>query len=93
MSTVRFALSNGEALMVLVDDCWSIKSGRNSTTHRIMPDMSKFPQGIDGFVSQVHEMGFKAGIYSSMFLDCSSVEIRKLTSFRRRRDDLCWLPS
>ena len=78
--------------MVLVDDCWSIKSGRNSTTHRIMVDTDKFPQGIDGFVSQVHEMGFKAGIYSSMLLDYMSAGMTT-DSLRRRRDNLCGLPS
>ena len=50
---------------VVLDDCWSIKSGRDNTTNRIRPDLSKFPDGIDGWVSKVHALGLKAGIYSS----------------------------
>lgn len=41
-------------------------SGRNSTSKRIMPDKSKFPDGISGVASQIHELGLKVGIYSSM---------------------------
>ena len=50
---------------VVLDDCWSIKTGRNNITNRIMPNMTKFPDGIDGMVSKIHELGLKAGIYSS----------------------------
>lgn len=50
---------------VIVDDCWSIKTGRSNTTHQIMPDTSKFPDGIDGLATKLHGMGLKAGIYSS----------------------------
>jgi alpha-galactosidase len=50
---------------VVLDDCWSIKTGRNNFTNRIMPNMTKFPSGIDGMVSKIHGLGLKAGIYSS----------------------------
>lgn len=50
---------------VNLDDCWSIKSGRDNTTHQILPDLNKFPEGIEGLVSRIHSMGLKAGIYSS----------------------------
>lgn len=49
---------------VILDDCWSIQSGRDGN-NRIQPDTSKFPDGIDGWVSKVHDLGLKAGIYSS----------------------------
>lgn len=50
---------------VIVDDCWSVKNTRNSTTQRIIPDTSKFPDGISGVADQVHQLGLKVGIYSS----------------------------
>lgn len=33
---------------VNIDDCWSVKAGRNNVTHQIMPNMTSFPDGIDG---------------------------------------------
>ncbi|RMJ26587.1 hypothetical protein PHISP_02519 [Aspergillus sp. HF37] len=50
---------------VNIDDCWSVKSGRNTTTNRMMPDPSKFPDGISGVASQIHDLGLKIGLYSS----------------------------
>lgn len=50
---------------VNIDDCWSIKSGRDSATGRIMPDLTKFPDGIQGTAQKIHDMGLKIGIYSS----------------------------
>lgn len=50
---------------VIVDDCWSVKSGRSNVTHQIMPNMTTFPDGIDGLVDKIHGMGLKSGIYSS----------------------------
>ncbi|OJJ32785.1 hypothetical protein ASPWEDRAFT_42819 [Aspergillus wentii DTO 134E9] len=50
---------------VNIDDCWSIKNGRNTTTNRIIPDPEKFPDGIAGVVSEIHDLGLKVGIYSS----------------------------
>lgn len=40
---------------------------RNTTTQRIIPDTTKFPDGISGVASQVHDLGLKIGIYSSEF--------------------------
>ncbi|RAL02987.1 glycoside hydrolase family 27 protein [Aspergillus ibericus CBS 121593] len=48
-----------------IDDCWSVKSGRDPTTKRIIPDPDKFPNGISGVADQVHALGLKLGIYSS----------------------------
>ncbi|KAJ6045934.1 Aldolase-type TIM barrel [Penicillium canescens] len=50
---------------VNIDDCWSIKDARNTTDQRIIPDPSKFPDGISGLADQVHDLGLKIGIYSS----------------------------
>ena len=49
----------------VVDDCWSVKSGRDSVTQRIVPDPDKFPDGIKGIADSLHALGLKAGIYSS----------------------------
>lgn len=48
-----------------VDDCWSVKSGRDPNTKRIIPDSAKFPDGISGVASKIHDLGLKVGIYSS----------------------------
>ncbi|KAF2231398.1 glycoside hydrolase family 27 protein [Viridothelium virens] len=48
-----------------VDDCWSVKSGRNTTTQQIIPNATTFPDGISGTAEQVHALGLKIGIYSS----------------------------
>lgn len=49
---------------VNVDDCWSVKSGRNANG-QIVPDPTKFPDGISGTADKIHAMGLKMGIYSS----------------------------
>ncbi|KAJ7703242.1 glycoside hydrolase superfamily [Mycena rosella] len=46
-----------------IDDCWSVMA-RNSTTNQIVPDPTKFPNGISGVATQVHALGLKFGIYS-----------------------------
>ncbi|KAJ7346567.1 glycoside hydrolase [Mycena albidolilacea] len=46
-----------------IDDCWSLMA-RNSTNKQIVPDPTKFPNGISGVASQVHALGLKFGIYS-----------------------------
>ncbi|KAF2086364.1 glycoside hydrolase family 27 protein [Saccharata proteae CBS 121410] len=50
---------------VNIDDCWSVDAGRDHTTGRILPDLAKFPDGINGTAAKIHELGFKMGIYSS----------------------------
>jgi alpha-galactosidase len=52
-------------LTMVVDDCWSVKSGRDASTQRIVPDPAKFPDGISGLAGQIHDLGLKVGIYSS----------------------------
>lgn len=50
---------------VNLDDCWSVKSGRDNVTDQLVPDPDKFPDGISGLADTIHDMGFKLGIYSS----------------------------
>ena len=47
------------------DDCWSNVLGRDNTTHQLLPNMTKFPDGIVGLADKIHGMGLKFGIYSS----------------------------
>lgn len=37
---------------------------RDAATNRMVPDPTKFPNGISGVASQVHALGLKLGIYS-----------------------------
>lgn len=41
-----------------------MKSGRDPVTNQIMPDLAKFPDGIDGTAKKIHDMGLKIGIYA-----------------------------
>ncbi|KAI9711255.1 MAG: alpha-glucosidase maltase [Bogoriella megaspora] len=50
---------------VNIDDCWSVKSARDSTTKQIVPNATTFPDGISGLADKVHDLGLKIGIYSS----------------------------
>ncbi|EPS45471.1 hypothetical protein H072_526 [Dactylellina haptotyla CBS 200.50] len=49
---------------VVIDDCWSVKSGRDSKGN-LVADPSKFPHGMKWLADQVHALGLKIGIYSS----------------------------
>lgn len=46
---------------VNIDDCWLTKS--RDSSGRLVPDPSKFPDGISGTASYVHSLGLKLGIY------------------------------
>ncbi|HEX8235873.1 MAG TPA: glycoside hydrolase family 27 protein [Abditibacteriaceae bacterium] len=48
---------------IVIDDCWSVKSGRDSDGN-LIPHPDKFPNGIKALADYVHERGFKFGIYS-----------------------------
>lgn len=48
-----------------MDDCRSVKSGRDSKTNQIRTDLEKFPQGISGLAKKIHGLDLKLGIYSS----------------------------
>lgn len=46
------------------DDCWSVQTGRDNVTQRIIPDPIKFPNGINHTAAAIHALGLKFGIYS-----------------------------
>ncbi|KAI5124617.1 hypothetical protein M0805_004227 [Coniferiporia weirii] len=47
---------------VNIDDCWAQMS-RDPTTNQIVPDATKFPNGIASLADQIHALGLKMGIY------------------------------
>ncbi len=48
---------------IVIDDCWSVKDGRDSHGN-LVADPAKFPSGIKALADYVHDLGFKIGIYS-----------------------------
>ncbi|KAF2204002.1 alpha-galactosidase 1 [Delitschia confertaspora ATCC 74209] len=50
---------------VNIDDCWQVKDRRDSVTHRLIPDPTRFPDGIKGTADKIHKLDLKIGIYSS----------------------------
>ncbi|KAF8426769.1 glycoside hydrolase superfamily [Tirmania nivea] len=59
---VRLGLKDAGYIYVNIDDCWSLKT-RDPITQRIVPDLTKFPDGIKGTAEAVHRLGLKLGIY------------------------------
>jgi len=57
-------LSNYGYQYVVIDDCWSVKSGRDGNGN-LVADPSRFPNGIKWLADQIHGLGLKIGIYSS----------------------------
>lgn len=47
-----------------IDDCWSNKDGRDANNH-IVPNATRFPDGIAGLADQVHALNLSFGIYST----------------------------
>jgi len=47
---------------VILDDCWSTGRSVNGT---LLPNMTKFPNGMKYVGDQLHSMGLKFGMYSS----------------------------
>jgi alpha-galactosidase len=64
-STAQAMHSNGMQAAgytyVNIDDCWMTKS--RDSAGRLVPDPSKFPDGIKGTADYVHSLGLKLGIY------------------------------
>jgi alpha-galactosidase len=50
---------------VVLDDCWSEMKGRDPITSRLVPNLTKFPDGMSGTADKVHDLGLKYGMYSS----------------------------
>ena len=47
---------------VILDDCWATSRGSNGS---IMPNMTRFPNGMAAVADAMHSMGLKYGMYSS----------------------------
>ncbi|KAI1180831.1 glycoside hydrolase family 27 protein [Nemania sp. FL0916] len=62
---VEFGFKDAGYEYVNLDDCWSVKSGRDNVTQQLVPDPTRFPNGISGLADKIHDLGFKIGIYSS----------------------------
>lgn len=45
-----------------IDDCWAVS--RDSTTGKLVPDPTAFPDGMKSVADYVHGKGFKFGIYT-----------------------------
>ena len=57
---------------IVIDDCWSQKSGRDGNGD-LVPDPQKFPNGMRALADYVHSRGLKIGIYSdAAHLTCAS---------------------
>ncbi|KAI0066985.1 glycoside hydrolase [Artomyces pyxidatus] len=46
---------------VNIDDCWAMKN--RSATGELVADTTRFSRGMKNLTSQIHDLGFKAGIY------------------------------
>lgn len=62
---VDLGLKDAGYVYVIVDDCWSNKNGRDPETNRLVPNATRFPDGMKALADQVHEKGLLFGIYSS----------------------------
>ncbi|KAE8356687.1 putative alpha-galactosidase B [Aspergillus coremiiformis] len=62
---INLGLKDAGYQYINIDDCWSVQSGRDPNTQRMIPDPVKFPNGISGVASEIHGLGLKLGIYSS----------------------------
>lgn len=47
---------------IILDDCWATTRGSNGS---IMPNMTRFPNGMAAIADELHGMGLKYGMYSS----------------------------
>lgn len=64
---------------------------RNPSTNQIVPDPSKFPDGLASVASQVHALGLKMGIYRCVHYALIVTQVLK--EIQRCWDyDLCWIP-
>jgi alpha-galactosidase len=60
---VRTGLKDCGYEYVVIDDCWSRKSGRDAHGD-LVPDPQRFPNGVRALADHVHGLGLKLGIYS-----------------------------
>lgn len=60
---IRSGLKDCGYEYVVIDDCWSVKAGRDSHGD-LTPDPERFPNGMRPLADFVHSLGLKIGIYS-----------------------------
>ncbi|KAF8160647.1 glycoside hydrolase superfamily [Crassisporium funariophilum] len=60
---ISLGLKDAGYQYVNIDDCWA-QMARDASTRRMVPDATKFPNGIVGLANQIHALGLKIGIYS-----------------------------
>jgi alpha-galactosidase len=61
---VSLGLKDIGYVYVNIDDCWADKNKKRDSRNEIIPDASRFPNGISGLATQIHSRGLKLGIYS-----------------------------
>ena len=61
---VSLGLKDLGYVYVNIDDCWADKNKKRDSRNEIIPDASRFPNGISGLATQIHSRGLKLGIYS-----------------------------
>jgi alpha-galactosidase len=61
---VSLGLKDLGYVYVNIDDCWADKSKKRDNRNEIIPDARRFPNGISGLATQIHNRGLKLGIYS-----------------------------
>mmetsp|Transcript_19533 Transcript_19533/g.19582 ORF Transcript_19533/g.19582 Transcript_19533/m.19582 type:complete len:335 (+) Transcript_19533:147-1151(+) len=59
---VSSGLSTKGYQYINIDDCWALH--QRNANDQLVPDPTKFPQGISGVANYVHNLGLKLGIYS-----------------------------
>ncbi|KAF8971114.1 glycoside hydrolase [Flammula alnicola] len=60
---ISLGLKDAGYQYVNIDDCWA-QMARDATTGRMVPDPTKFPNGMSSLATQIHNLGLKIGIYS-----------------------------
>lgn len=51
---------------VNIDDCWSLKLGRDPQTNRLLADPDRFPSGMSALVKYAHDKNVMLGSYSDI---------------------------
>ena len=62
---VKLGLNKRGYEYIIVDDCW-LASSRDSVTGKLVPNKSRFPNGMPFLVDYVHNLGLKFGIYEDI---------------------------
>jgi len=50
---------------IIIDDCWMAPQ-RDPSTHRLVPDKTRFPSGVQALAAKIHAIDLKLGIYTSV---------------------------